>query len=337
MSDKKYSFINISKYRGALLGIATLWVVFYHIDLPFFLKDGEGLKHIIYIIGFQIHQIMTAGQVGVDIFLILSAVGLYYSMEKDPDVLSFYKKRLLRILPAYIVVNVLWEIYLKDSFSEAINRVLGISFFTEGYRMNWYFVLIIFLYLLYPLIYRFIKKYGKERIIWLMLGSVLLNFLVYAIDPQLYGNIEIALRRIMSFLVGVYLSILVKEDRKANAAAVLLISYILMVFSGNFLFRDFSEDSVFYRTFCLVNAVSIILFLTALLPLFRKKGILGTFVDAHGKYSLEFYLIHPRIIQILAERIENELVIAFLSYVLSFTASFLISKMNKKLFLKKKN
>ena len=71
----KYSFSNISKYRSILLGIATIWVILYHTNLPFVVKDGPGLIHLFYIACFQLHQLTTAGQVGVDIFLISLKAG----------------------------------------------------------------------------------------------------------------------------------------------------------------------------------------------------------------------------------------------------------------------
>lgn len=72
------------------MGFAILWVMYFHIPLKFATE-----------VGWFIHRI---GFYGVDIFLFLSGLGVYYSLTKRPNVLGFYKARLVRILPAYIIV-----------------------------------------------------------------------------------------------------------------------------------------------------------------------------------------------------------------------------------------
>lgn len=58
---------NISRYRGELMGLAIIFVVLFHVGLPrediFF-----GLRRM--------------GNIGVDIFLFLSGIGLWYSWSK---------------------------------------------------------------------------------------------------------------------------------------------------------------------------------------------------------------------------------------------------------------
>lgn len=72
------------------MGFAILWVMYFHIPLKFATE-----------IGWFTHRI---GFYGVDIFLFLSGLGVYFSLMKRPNVLRFYKARLVRILPAYVIV-----------------------------------------------------------------------------------------------------------------------------------------------------------------------------------------------------------------------------------------
>lgn len=46
------------------------------------------------------------GSVGVEFFVFLSGVGLYFSMSKDSNILHFFQKRIKRILPAYLMVAI---------------------------------------------------------------------------------------------------------------------------------------------------------------------------------------------------------------------------------------
>ena len=73
----KYNLKNISNSRSFLFGIATLMILFFHstIEIP-------GSNWFLKIIGF----IKQFGNTGVDIFLFLSAVGLYFSLKKDSNV-----------------------------------------------------------------------------------------------------------------------------------------------------------------------------------------------------------------------------------------------------------
>lgn len=84
------TYKSLSKYRGFLMGFAILWVMYFHIPLKFATE-----------IGWFTHRI---GFYGVDIFLFLSGLGVYFSLMKRPNVLRFYKARLVRILPAYVIV-----------------------------------------------------------------------------------------------------------------------------------------------------------------------------------------------------------------------------------------
>lgn len=91
----------LSKYKGELYGFSILWIMIFH-GLNF---KNTGLPKIFkFISGFLKH-----GNCGVEVFLFLSGVYLYYSMRKDDNVLSFYKKRVLRVyLPVLVIDGFYW-------------------------------------------------------------------------------------------------------------------------------------------------------------------------------------------------------------------------------------
>jgi peptidoglycan/LPS O-acetylase OafA/YrhL len=82
------------------MGLSIIWVMFFHSS---------------YAVGTYpiISKIKGYGNMGVDFFLLLSAIGLFYSMTKKGSVLAFYKKRAWRILPATIICLTPWIIYLS--------------------------------------------------------------------------------------------------------------------------------------------------------------------------------------------------------------------------------
>ena len=84
---------NISRYRGELMGAAMLFIILFHVELsrwdPFF-----GLRRM--------------GNIGVDIFLFLSGIGLWFSWMKHPDWRRFFRHRYLRIYPSWIIIACLY-------------------------------------------------------------------------------------------------------------------------------------------------------------------------------------------------------------------------------------
>src|SRR5574344_1355419 len=88
---------NISRYRGELMGAAMLFIILFHVLLPrsdmFF-----GLRRI--------------GNVGVDMFFYLSGIGLWFSWMKKPSLKHFFKRRFLRVYPAWFIVATVF--YLSD-------------------------------------------------------------------------------------------------------------------------------------------------------------------------------------------------------------------------------
>ena len=77
------SIKDISTFRSELMGWSILWIMMLHFTF-------NQIKPL----GF----IAQYGFAGVDIFLFVSGFGLFYSLNKDHNLVSFYRKRLLRIL-----------------------------------------------------------------------------------------------------------------------------------------------------------------------------------------------------------------------------------------------
>ena len=90
----------ISQYRNALFGLSILLIMWFHGG------TFRGFSHHPAIVAFLptggwIHY----GSVGVDLFLFLSGMGLYFAMCKRPTLPHFYLKRLKRILIPYIIIG----------------------------------------------------------------------------------------------------------------------------------------------------------------------------------------------------------------------------------------
>lgn len=71
-----------------------LWVVFFYSSL-------ENASDVL--IWFE-----SFGYGGVDIFLFASAIGGYFSLEKDPDTLKFLSRRAKRLVSVYMYFIIPW-------------------------------------------------------------------------------------------------------------------------------------------------------------------------------------------------------------------------------------
>ena len=101
----------LSKYRSVLMGLAMLWVMYFHTPVIF----SEHNQWLFHRIGFY----------GVDIFLFLSAFGLYYSLSKHKNIWQFYKARFIRIFPAFFIVATVW--FAIQSMSGELNYLAYVS------------------------------------------------------------------------------------------------------------------------------------------------------------------------------------------------------------------
>ena len=84
----------ISRYRSALMGVATLWVMLFH-AYPF--EFGV----------LPLDAFKAVGFCGVDLFILLSGMGLSVSLQRragQERLGAYYRRRLSRILPAYWLV-----------------------------------------------------------------------------------------------------------------------------------------------------------------------------------------------------------------------------------------
>ena len=93
MRWKEIEWADLSRYRGELMGAAMLFIVLFHVDLP---------RYDLY------YGLRRCGNVGVDMFLFLSGIGLWYSWSKNTSLRQFFLNRYIRIYPAWLIVASLY-------------------------------------------------------------------------------------------------------------------------------------------------------------------------------------------------------------------------------------
>ena len=276
----------LSKYRTELMGIACLSVILGHFtDLN---------THQINYNTNLFFRFIQIGNVGVDIFLLLSGIGLYYSYNRSKE--KYYLKRCTRILIPYLLICVPYYIW-KDLFlDEGIfwMDVTQLSFFTEGMITTWYVPAILILYFLYPAFYKLLYKNYKGMTIGSVLtiacgiwGGCCLG--IKMLVPQFYANIEIFLTRIIVFMIGCYLGKVVKDSNQLKQSSIFISALYFVTYI--FVFRYQVKLPAFWTRMCYIGlAVCICILGVLLLTIVNKPHY--PILDFLGNRSIELYLCH---------------------------------------------
>ena len=309
---KKWNLYGISESRSILMGISTIMIVFFHC---FSLKFYQFIPN--EFIAKLFSFIRLNSNIGVDIFLFLSAVGLYFSLSKDYNIKSFYKKRIVRIIPAFLIVAIIYYIFLNVGILSLLSNTTLISFYLNGVRDFWFFALIIPLYLVYPFLYKNINKYGIKSLLIELLIVIGLTFLIMYAFPSVYKNIEIALTRIPVFLIGVYFGKCINNKQEINSLYIVLSLILFLIF--NYLLFNFKiSPYIFVRYIDCILAISII-FMISYLYSNKKCKFLDKSLLFMGTYSLEVYLIFEKLSKYLLKVLNFNSVVLIYLIALFFT------------------
>lgn len=200
--EKKSTFQLVNKYRGAIMGIAALWILFFHEWIP--IMEGHWKTYAVEV------YIKTIGFCGVDFFLFLSGIGLVYAISKG-SVFSFYKRRLQRVFIPFLVMAVILAVRQGWDGSTFFRNVFAINFYTRDiYSFLWYVPAILTLYLLFPFYYRLFEKSSNK---YLFTGAVLLIWLLLSIwgDAVIREDLYGFTNRIPVFVVGILVGWIMRQ------------------------------------------------------------------------------------------------------------------------------
>lgn len=275
----------ISRQRSGVFGLAILWIMLFHSSLSFGWSP--------------LHLIKATGYAGVDVFLFLSGIGLFYSMEKDPSPRSFYKKRALRVLLPYLIIALSYEGIRwgrgQITGVEFLENITFVSYWRRGYATYWFLAAIVVFYLVYPLIYQVIKRrwFWAEAV--LLAGAFGLAWWLYQ-DQPLFYRINGFVFRIPIFLIGCFLAPAVKNGRPlktiptgAVCVIVALVCWFLWVICGG--------DYWFFRMYLFIPlSISLTLLGSMVLSWIPERHLIQRVLLFFGGMTLELYLVHEKLL-----------------------------------------
>ena len=297
---------NISKYRSEWMGIAILLVIFFHGYLP---RESVfyGLKRM--------------GNIGVDLFLCLSGIGLVFSFTKNSSVKHFFIQRYKRIYLTWLLIGGGFFLYqfewhkssVKGLITLAENVFFHLNFWKNGDLTFWYVPALMVLYCFTPFYIQALQR-KKSASGW-VLFPLLWCFLV-AFVPSLkvqWGYLEIFWSRIPIFMLGLQMGFWVKNKKQLPAHYTLPIFLITMV---SFIVAWWLEQEKHGLYPLFINRMLYIVVVLGGLSVFsmlfsHNSKKLNAGLRWIGNISLELYLIHLHWILVPLQRLH-------LSYFLTF-------------------
>lgn len=291
MQIKDIELGNISRFRGELMGTAMLFIILFHVALPredlFF-----GLRRM--------------GNIGVDMFLFLSGIGLWFSWKKNPSLRHFFMRRYMRIYPTWLVMACLFYIpdFLGDRhYSKNIMDLVGDitinwDFWLHDELTFWYIPATMMLYLFAPGYMELIRRHPIYR--WLPVMMIMWCILVQWVTPinAAVGHLEIFWSRVPIFFIGINMGECVSNNDKMDGASIwMLIMMFVMALAASIFLEQVrhGEFPLFVeRMLYIPLTVTTILLLNRVFR--RTPKWFNAVFKFVGALSLEAYLIHSHFV-----------------------------------------
>lgn len=286
---------DFSKYRTQLMGVAAILILLCHswycIEYPPLIK-----------------YVIVSGNIGVDIFLVLSGIGLFFSLGKRIGSLSrWYCHRFLRIgIPFVLIIGAEYLFALSIGEINISRYILTMT--TLGYWFHhdgaWFVSLLVPLYLLSPWLYNL--RNHKNGILLLLLILLLCVFIgkldVTKDNNNFFYNFTFALQRCPSFVLGFIIAPWVKCGHKFNIFILLLIGFFL-----KFILSRFCGVYGSSASFVLVIPICACICCFSKIKSKCESSIfcksigfyIGTCLSYMGKISLESYLTNSLLLRIV--------------------------------------
>ncbi len=264
------------------MGAAMIWIMLFHAELH------TGIE--------WLDTFCSLGFAGTDIFFFLSGVGIYLSLSNSDGLLSYYKKRFVRIMPMYWCFIVFWiafRFYIdKMTWPAAFLNVLGIeAVFDIQMAFNWYISFLLIFYIIAPLIRIFIDIAKAPGTIALM---CLLLYLGYAVIEN--SNVMIGFARLPVFIMGMFFGKKMADEPDGSFSAAKVIVLALLIPVGCALTLGFKEDFMWgWHTgmswYPLLLSTPGLCLVQALIFEHLPAAISGAFSFV-GRHTLSIYMIH---------------------------------------------
>lgn len=240
-----------------------------------------------------VRYILSLGNVGVDLFLFLSGMGMWNSLSKTKcgAIKYWYIHRYLKLFVPYLVTILPFDI-LRYALGQPIGSnfmdyLFGLSTlrFYVSHDAPWFIAALIPLYLLSPLFYRLIMKYQWKAVVILVLVLYLGLFVPTSFRSGLLNdvieNIQFVAVRAPAFVLGIALGQSINENKQLPLWGLIILSIL------GILIIIITHHLVYGYFFIILPLLFV------LCKLIKSCGKWGrVFFQIMGKISLESYILN---------------------------------------------
>lgn len=293
IEEKSNDLIKISNNRSKIMGVASLWILIFHCWLPV-LNNHNCLSNM------EIF-IKKIGFCGVDIFLLLSGMGLVNSLKFGKK--HYYYNRFKKILLTYIISSFFAIIIYKWNLLQAIQKIFFYNYFKgDIYSYLWFVPTIIIFYLLFPIYYK-LFDYSKNKNYFIILSIGIWFVIAYLLKGYINEIIYGIINRIPIFITGIWLSWFAKEKKFKFKKIFLIINVAILIIGLQLSYLTTFKD--YYILLPISNSLinyPIALTLTILLAeIFSLCSIkcINSFFEFYGTISFQLYCIQETFFSVL--------------------------------------
>lgn len=215
-----------SKYRTQIMGLAAIMIILCHIR-------GLDYSQVPYM-----EKIIWIGNYGVELFLFVSGLGMYHSLNQNEKLVKWYKKRYLRItIPFVLITAAIYSFrFVLGVYASLPDFLLSITTleFWLFHRGAWYVAMLFPLYLFTPCLVNALKSKYKYLIMSFMIIMLLYVSRVH-VENNIICNIQFVLVRIPFYILGIGLAPLVmsKYNLKIRyASAIFMVGMMIWHYLG---------------------------------------------------------------------------------------------------------
>lgn len=330
--NKQNMYEIINRHRSKLMGAAALWILVFHAWQPVFTD---------YFLLSRFEKVFKRlGFCGVDIFMLLSGIGLTYSILKGSRK-RFYFNRIKRVIIPFLLVAMI-RFFLDDwSITTLLGNISGFNFYSKSiYSFIWFVPAFLTLNFLFPIYYSFFRKASNKRIftactilIWLTCSLLLKPFM----REDLYGFTN----RIPIFVIGVLIG-WQSQNEHWEADRQTIVFGIVMLLTGAWLgylanFNDL-ELIVPVSNCCLPNILmscALMILIPLLMEFLQNKvSIVGKILGFFGMFSFELYCVQEwpgtkpiKYINKFCGNLLTNIIILFLFTLMAYIVHIVVNKL----------
>ena len=290
----------ISKYRAVIMGLAAISIYIFHAWIPLLRNPSNPAASFW---GSAETFIRRTGYCGVDIFLLLSGIGLTYAIKKE-SIGKFYCRRIRRVYLPFLIAGLIAWPACGWSFTDFLGNVSGYNFYAVNVNcFCWFVPAIITFYIFFPLYHKAFDKV-KNKLLFTAFAILIWLLVTVLLTGRMRIDLYSITNRIPVFLIGILFGRIAQDKEyivfKAWHYLLLLLIYIAGLFlSYLYIFESFElivpEGKLFLPNFLIAVsfpflASKLMDIISRVLPRFGKG--LASVIGFWGMISLEIYCIY---------------------------------------------